>query len=303
MPKNLNQYENQKKLTTLIENRTTYQADFAELNVFETQKVAEKVSLTFGFPVIASMLQGKKVMHLEGMPSFEFVPGQSVVMPTDEEMVIDFPVATEATPTQCLALGIDKSKIQDVVARYNESVQIEHENDQWQIDDSSAHLLHNGELNLLIDRLIQTFTNPNRREDILLDLMIQELVVRLLQTKAKTVMLSSTVMSDTRLGSVIKYIKDNLTSKNLSVDELAQQAYMSTSNFHKKFKNTLGVSPIDYINAEKIKFAKKLMSREQQYSVSEVAILSGFTSSSYFHRQFKKYEMITPQQFRKSLRG
>ncbi len=303
MRQNLKQYETQKKLTTLVENRTTYQADFAELNVFETQKVSEKVSLTFGFPVIASMLKGKKVMHLEGMPSFEFVPGQSVVMPTDQEMVIDFPVATEEEPTQCLALGIDKSKIQDVVMHYNESVQIENENNSWAIDDTSAHLLHNGELNMLIDRLIQTFTNPNRKEDVLLDLMIQELVVRLLQTKAKTVMLSSSIMSDSRLGSVIKYIKDNLTSKNLTVDELAQKAYMSSSHFHKKFKNTLGVSPIDYINAEKIKFAKKLMSRENSISVSEVALLSGFTSSSYFHRQFKKYEMITPQQFRKSLRS
>ena len=36
---------------------------------FET---AEKVALKFDFPIIASMLTGKKIMHLEGVPSFEF---------------------------------------------------------------------------------------------------------------------------------------------------------------------------------------------------------------------------------------
>ena len=89
----LDQHRRNRKLTTLVENRTTYQADFAELNIYETHTVAERVELTFDFPVIASMLTGKKVMHLDQMPSFAFLPGESVVMPAGERMVIDFPIA------------------------------------------------------------------------------------------------------------------------------------------------------------------------------------------------------------------
>src|SRR5690606_19851108 len=111
----LQHHINNRKLTTLVENRTTYNSDYAELNIYETHKYAEKVSLTFNFPVIASMLTGKKVVHLEGMPSFDFFPGESVVMPTNKEMIIDFPIATMEAPTQCLALGIDSSKIDEVV--------------------------------------------------------------------------------------------------------------------------------------------------------------------------------------------
>jgi len=298
----LQHHKSNRKLTTLVENRTTYHSDYAELNIFETHEVAEKVSLTFDFPVIASMLTGKKVMHIDGLPSFEFYPGESVVMPTSKEMVIDFPIANESNPTQCLALGIDSDKIDQVVQRFNEDVTIENENNGWQLQNVASHHLNNAEVNILVERLVHTFVQTNKSKDILLDLMIQELIVRLLQTKAKGLILGGyqDIFSDTRIGMVIKYIKDNLTNKDISVDILAEKACMSTSHFHKKFKNTLGISPIDYINSEKIKFAKKLIKDSKDLRISEIAFKAGFNNTSYFNRQFKKMELMTPQQFKLS---
>ena len=83
----LNRHKNNRKLTTLVENRTTYSAEYAELNIYETHAFAEKVALIFDFPIIASMLTGKKIMHLDGIPSFDFFPGESVVMPKKKEMI------------------------------------------------------------------------------------------------------------------------------------------------------------------------------------------------------------------------
>lgn len=299
----LDQHKSNRQLTTLIENRTTYNATYAELNIYETHAVAEKVVLTFDFPIIASMLTGKKVMHLEGVPAFEFLPGESLVLPAQQTMVIDFPIATQQAPTQCLALGIDSDKINEVAHNFNQAVRIEEENNNWSIDDLATHLTNNVEVNHLLERLIHTFINNNKSKDILLDLMIQELIIRLLQTKAKQSLIygCDNIFSDTRIGMVIKYIKDHLTEKNMSVDGLAKMAQMSTSSFHKKFKNTLGVSPVEYINSEKIKFAKKLMKACPNTFISEIAYKSGFNNVSYFNRQFKKIEMITPQQFKHSL--
>jgi len=299
----LNQHRNKRKLTTLVENRTTYNAEYAELNIYETHAYAEKVSLTFGFPIIASMLTGKKVMHIDGFEAFDFFPGESVVMPTNKEMVIDFPLATEEKPTQCLALGIDAFKIEEVVQKFNQNVAIENENNNWDLDNTASHLINNVDVNHLIERLTYTFTNNNKSKDVLLDLMIQELIVRLLQTKAKSLIINDTnnIFNDTRIGTVIKFIKDNLTNKDITVDQLAKKAYMSTSHFHKQFKNTLGVSPIDYINSEKIKFAKKLIKESKDVRMSEIAFKSGFNNTSYFNRQFKKMEMMTPAQFKSSI--
>ncbi len=299
----LNHHKSLRKLTTLVENRTTYNADYAELNIYETHEHAEKVSLTFDFPVIASMLTGKKVMHIDGLPSFDFFPGESVVMPTNKEMVIDFPLAKANDPTQCLALGIDSGKIDEVVEKFNHHVTIERENNNWQLDDNASHLINNTDVNHLVERLVYTFTNNTKSKDVLLDLMIQELIVRLLQTKAKAFLLNDPegIFNDTRIGMVIKYIKQNLTNKDITVDLLAEKACMSTSHFHKKFKNTLGVSPIDYINSEKIKFSKKLIKETKDLRMSEIAFKSGFNNTSYFNRQFKKMELMTPQQFKLSI--
>lgn len=299
----LNQHRSNRKLTTLVENRTTYNAEYAELNIYETHAYAEKVSLTFGFPIIASMLTGKKIMHIDGFEAFDFFPGESVVMPTNKEMVIDFPLATEEKPTQCLALGIDAFKIEEVVQKFNQNVAIENENNNWDLDNTASHLINNVDVNHLIERLTYTFTNNNKSKDVLLDLMIQELIVRLLQTKAKSLIINDTnnIFNDTRIGTVIKFIKDNLTNKDITVDQLAKKAYMSTSHFHKQFKNTLGVSPIDYINSEKIKFAKKLIKESKDVRMSEIAFKSGFNNTSYFNRQFKKMEMMTPAQFKSSI--
>lgn len=303
MEKLLDQHRRNRKLTTLVENRTTYQADYAELNIYETHKVAEKVELTFGFPIIASMLTGKKVMHLEKTPSFAFLPGESVVLPADQRMVIDFPVATQQSPTQCLALGIDSKKITEVAHYFNQATHIDGDVTNWQLTDLAAHLTHHQEVNQLLQRLVHTFTANCQSKDILLDLMIQELIVRLLQTKARYCLIDdqSGTFSDTRIGMVIRHIKQHLTEKNMTVEGLAKLVQMSTSTFHRKFKDTLGVSPVEYINTEKIKFAKRLMKSNRRMFISEVAYKSGFNNVSYFNRQFKKIEMITPQQFKKSL--
>ncbi|WP_053970103.1 AraC family transcriptional regulator [Mangrovimonas sp. ST2L15] len=298
----LKHHNTHRKITTLVENRTTYNSNYAELNIYETHAYAEKVSLKFDFPIIASMLTGKKVMHIDGLPSFDFFPGESVVMPTNKEMVIDFPLAKADDPTQCLALGIDTDKIEEVVEKFNNHVSIEEENNQWKLDNNASHLINNLDVNHLIERLVLTFTNSNKSKDVLLDLMIQELIVRLLQTKAKAFLLNDTegIFNDTRIGMVIKYIKKNLTNKDITVDLLAEKACMSTSHFHKKFKNTLGISPIDYINSEKIKFSKKLIKESADLRISEIAFKSGFNNTSYFNRQFKKLELMTPQQFKNS---
>jgi len=286
------------KLKTSIENRTIYSADYAELNVFETRQVAESVNLQFSFPIIASMLTGKKIMHLEGMKSFDFFPGESVVLPSDKKMVIDFPLANSKNPTRCLALGIDPDKIKETVEIFNENTRIDFENDQHSFDASAVHLANNQQVQFVLDRIFSTFLEDGKAKDALLDLMVKELIIRLLQTKAKVMLLDNeTLFDNNRMAFIVKYMREHLT-ENIQVDKLADKACMSTSNFYRSFKNTLGESPIDYLNGERIKFAKKLIQRTND-KFADIAYKSGFNNTSYFNRQFKRFEKITPNQYRK----
>lgn len=302
MSTDLTKHRGLRKIDTLVENRTVYSADFAELNIYETQQKADNVYLEFSYPIIASMISGKKIMHLKEDKNFDFLPGESVVLPANEKMVIDFPVATLANPTECLALGIDTDKIKETVALFNDKTRIEFENDSFDFDDVAIHLNHNTTLQSLVDRVTSTFVEGSKAKDVLLDLMIKELIIRLLQTKARVLLMSDNntgLFDNNRMAFIAKYIKEHLT-EDINVDKLADKACMSKSGFFKIFKNTLGETPIDYINNERIKLAKKLI-RTSNFKLKEIAYESGFNNVSYFNRQFKKAEHITPKQYKAML--
>jgi len=305
MSKLLHNHHKNRKLTTLIENKTNYTAEYSELSIFETYQPADKIKLTFNFPAVISMITGKKIMHFNNFPSFDFIPGQSIVVPSQKELVIDFPDATLKNPTQCTVLTIDPKKIDQITEQFNDQISLDHKNFDLAIDLDPAFLINRQEINMLIHRLVHTFTNNIEQKDLILDLMIQELIVRLLQTHAKHLLLTdfNHSFTDSRIGTAVKYIKEHLTEKNITVESLAKLACMSTSHFYKQFKNTLGVSPVDFINSERIKFSKKLLAENKNnLKVSEVAYLSGFNSISYFTRQFKKHELISPSSYLKALK-
>ena len=84
-------------------------------------------------------------------------------------------------------------------------------------------------------------------------------------------------------------------SQELSLEDLAATAGLSCSQFKQKFKNQLGVSPRHFINAQKVEYAKKLLTEGK--SVTETAMFLNFSTSSYFSTVFKKYTMYTPKDY------
>ncbi len=289
-------YEN-RKLENHVENRTVHTLKNAELNIFETHLQASQVDLRFPQPVLASMIKGKKVMHLDGSPAFGFLPGESVILPSNERMVIDFPEASAHNPTQCLALALSEEKLQEAVDLLNNRG-TKQNGLEWSVMDYNYHFTNDIAINQILQRLIFIFTENHPSKDIFSDLLIQELVIRILQTETKSMYLkkSLTDANNDRISYVIKFIRENLT-EDLSIELLSEKAYMSESNFYRTFKHELGSSPNDFIIEERLKVAESLL-RNPRMSVKEAYLASGFNSFSYFCRIFKKKKNLSPTEFK-----
>ncbi|MEM6724888.1 MAG: helix-turn-helix transcriptional regulator, partial [Bacteroidota bacterium] len=72
--------------------------------------------------------------------------------------------------------------------------------------------------------------------------------------------------------------------------------HMSESNFHRVFKNEMEVSPIEFINNERIKLAASLL-KDPNKKIKEVYLECGFNSLSYFIRSFKRRHKLSPKAY------
>ncbi|NBB19287.1 AraC family transcriptional regulator [Runella sp. CRIBMP] len=296
---NLSHHLQSRKLELVVENRTAYTLENAELNIYETHQIAKNVELTFSNPVLASMIRGKKVMHLDNSPSFDFLPGESVIVPADQTMRIDFPEAHFDNPTQCLALAISPSKIKQIVETLNEKAPLVDNQQGWQFTNENFYFTNENSIHLLIHRLIYIFTENNEAKDFFANLVLQELIVRLMQTKARNVLTNHLpqLANTNRLAFAVKYVQDNI-HKNLTVRELADKACMSEPNFFRCFKQQYGITPVEYINQQRIQLSIKLL-RNTQYSIADICFACGYNNLNYFLKVFKKAVGTTPANYRR----
>jgi AraC-like DNA-binding protein len=287
----------EKSLKTLVENRSVYSLNHCELNIFETYQESRLIPLKFNDFVVTSMLRGKKIMHLFDDPEFEYLPGETVVIPSNVEMKIDFPEASYDNPTQCIALAIDSHKISNTLSFLNEHYPKIGKEQLWQLDHQNYFFYTNIDLATTINKLVKECMSTSITKDALADLTLQELLVRIIQ--AQTIKsIENTDLSfatNTPISYVIDYIKKNLNN-DISLKKLSSFSSMSATSLYRFFKRELGMSPLEFILKEKLKCAKKLLTSPSIH-INEVCYLSGFENANYFSRLFKKYEGITPKQY------
>lgn len=291
-----------KYLQTLVENRRVFNLKNCELNVFESYQQAYRVPLTFNDFVITSMVRGKKVMHLFDKPAFDYLPGETVIVPANETMVIDFPEAETTNPTQCIALAVDAPYVNDTLNYLNEFYNDKDTRHNWKLQFNQYHFANDNEVSGIINKLIRVCSSSDNAKNIYADLSLKELLIRLVQSQhlIQVVAEAGKDKNKSRMHFVLSFIEQHLTEK-ISVDTISRKAYLSRNDFFKWFKEQFGLTPLEYINRERIKLAKHLLA-EPKNSVSEVSYQCGFSDINYFVRLFRKTEGITPGAYKNCLK-
>ena len=87
--------------------------------------------------------------------------------------------------------------------------------------------------------------------------------------------------------------------KNLSLDEISEELYLSKYYLCRIFKEYTGFTITEYINTYRIKKATQLLENSNE-SISSISVILGFESVSYFERVFKKIMNVTPLKYKKT---
>ena len=106
-----------------------------------------------------------------------------------------------------------------------------------------------------------------------------------------------THFDDDFIRNILQSVEENIQNSEFKIDDLAEAMSLSRTVFYRKVKSLMGVSPVDFVKTMRIKRAVQLLEQDE-FTVSEVGYMSGFTTPQYFSRVFKEAMGCTPKEYR-----
>ncbi|QQS46453.1 MAG: helix-turn-helix domain-containing protein [Acidobacteriota bacterium] len=133
--------------------------------------------------------------------------------------------------------------------------------------------------------------------------VVDQLAVHLLRNyinvrRSEEIELSRVGIVDRRLRRAIEFMHDNC-GRDLSLAEIAAQAYLSEFHFSRLFKKITGSSPHAYLAMLRIERARRLLVETDQ-PIAEVGALVGYPAQSHFTKIFREMTGLTPLAFRRA---
>lgn len=105
-------------------------------------------------------------------------------------------------------------------------------------------------------------------------------------------------LAASQLRRAFEFVHANL-AEDLSIEEIANEAYLSAFHFARLFKNTLGFTPHQYVLQNRIERAKRLMKKAPGLNLTEIGLAAGFFDQAHFTKTFKRATGATPKTFLK----
>jgi AraC-like DNA-binding protein len=99
---------------------------------------------------------------------------------------------------------------------------------------------------------------------------------------------------------VIKYLEEHYRS-DISMEAMARLSGLSTTQFNKRFRDLLRVSPTELLLRLRIQEAQRLLVSTSD-GVASIAEATGFCDQSHFTKRFKRVTDMTPLRYRKCFR-
>ena len=92
------------------------------------------------------------------------------------------------------------------------------------------------------------------------------------------------------------YIHEHLR-EGIALDDLAATVALSRYHFARRFRQSVGTTPHEFVVQQRIEQAKTLLQRTDR-SLTDIACGCGFADQSHMTREFKKRVGVTPGRYR-----
>ena len=136
------------------------------------------------------------------------------------------------------------------------------------------------------------------------ELEIKEILCRLWGILRRTAQTQAEVNEDSvsvaRIKKAIRYMNENYRAK-IGLEDIARACNLSRSEFCRCFKRITRQTPFDYLMDLRIRKSVRLLENEG-CTVTEAALASGFSGSSYYAEVFRRYMHCTPREYIKKVR-
>ena len=285
--------EKMRELISLLEKNITgdgiQQTDIPQLVTFRASATSEKTPTLYE-PAIVILGQGKKQCYL-GNRRYEYGAGKYLTLFLPVPLEVEILEASVEKPALMAGIRVDLSKIAAMLLKM----------EQLKRPPTSVKVINNSGIfsdtldDELLDPVIRLLKALDNSADQLMlsQAIVEEIYYRVIcrdQTGRLQKLLQQRGAIQ-RVSKAVEHIHTNI-DQVVSVDELATVVGMSTSRFHRNFKDIMHLSPLQYAKSVKLTKAQTLMQGGK--NASEAAYLVGYNSPAQFSREYKRYFGYTP---------
>jgi len=283
---------------TLIKNQVSFAGTDSVFSVFDTYLPADQVTLRAESLLFCSQITGRKIIHdPQDVDKYMVGPGGAFFLTPGNNVSIDCPDASFHSPTTCLSVEISTDKVKEMSEVMGSLCSIKPSAYSVESLRGVVCFDHTPATQELMGRMLSAVLNGEQDRDVLIDLGVKELIVRILRSTGVELLVDYAIEApdENGLNAAINYINKNL-SQPISISGLAKLACMSRSRFYAEFKKQVGCAPGQLQQKLRLKEAAKRLSRNEL--ATAICYDLGFSDPSHFSRSFRDWYGCSPREYK-----
>ena len=263
------------------------------VHVFRATEPAPRVPLLYDSGIVI-IGQGYKIGHVGGQ-NYRYDADHYLVLTVPVPMECEI-VASARKPLLGLFIDLDLTRLYELVSTFSTGESEEYLNRSAAPTGIAAVALDD-EMRDATARLLRCLQTPLDTR-VLGPSLVNEITYRVLLGDYGHALYALTQHNGqyARVVRVLHTIHQDY-AKPLIIEELAQEAAMSPSAFHRVFKQVTSDSPLQYLKKMRLNKARDLITYQNE-PANVAATRVGYESASQFSREFKRYFGMTPTQLK-----